>query len=318
MDIKNLEEENFLTAEKMEELIGKAKILIEALPYIQRLANKTIVIKYGGNAMINSNLKNHVMEDITLLKFVGINPVIVHGGGPEISNMLNKLEIESQFRDGLRVTDQDTIDVAKMVLIGKTNKEIVSLLNTKGAKAIGVSGIDGNLIECRKLKKDKDGNPADYGYVGQITNINTKLLEQLTQDEYIPVVAPIGIGPDGQSYNINADTVAGSIAIALKAEKLINLTDVEGVMVENEDGVQTVVPSLVESEVYDLIKSDVISGGMIPKVLGCVETINGGVGRAHIIDGRIPHCLLLEIFTNKGIGTMIMKERRPYFEGEIL
>jgi len=300
----------------MSGLISKAEILIEALPYIQRLAGKTVVIKYGGNAMINEELKNHVMEDVTLLKFIGINPVLVHGGGPEISSMLSKLNIPSEFKSGLRVTCMETIDVAKMVLIGKTNKEIVSLLNIKGAKAIGISGIDGKLIECRKLDKDADGNPIDIGFVGEIEKINTKVLEMLAGDEYIPVVAPIGIGSDGQSYNINADTVASSIAVALKAEKLITLTDVEGVKITGENGIETVIPSLIESEVYNLIDRNIISGGMIPKVLGCLETINGGVGRAHIIDGRIPHCLLLEIFTNRGIGTMIMKERRPYYDGE--
>lgn len=304
------------TSFDMKELISKAEILIEALPYIQRLSGKTVVIKYGGNAMINDELKNNVMEDITLLKFIGINPVIVHGGGPDISSMLKKLDIASEFKNGLRVTDQDTMSVAQMVLVGKTNKEIVSLLNQKGAKAIGICGIDGNLIECKKLEKDSDGNQIDIGYVGDIVKINTKVLEMLAGDEYIPVVAPIGIGSDGQSYNINADTVAGEIAIALKAEKLITLTDVEGVKMLKENGEEIVIPSLIEDEVNELIKSNVISGGMIPKVLGCLETINGGVGRAHIIDGRIPHCLLLEIFTNRGIGTMIMKERRPYYQGE--
>ncbi len=300
----------------MKEFISKAEILIEALPYIQRLSGKTVVIKYGGNAMINDELKNNVMEDITLLKFIGINPVIVHGGGPDISAMLKKLDILSEFRHGLRVTDAQTVDVAQMVLVGKTNKEIVSLLNQKGAKAIGICGIDGNLIECKKLEKDSEGNPLDIGFVGEIVKINTKVLEMLAGDEYIPVVAPIGIGSDGQSYNINADTVAGEIAIALKAEKLITLTDVEGVKMTRDDGVEIVIPSLIEAEVLDLIQNNVIKGGMIPKVLGCLETINGGVGRAHIIDGRIPHCLLLEIFTNRGIGTMIMKERRPYYQGE--
>ncbi len=300
----------------MSELISKAEILIEALPYMQRLSGKTVVIKYGGNAMINDELKNDVMEDITLLKYIGINPVIVHGGGPDISAMLNKLSISSEFKKGLRVTDKETMDVARMVLVGKTNKEIVSLLNRKGAKAIGICGIDGNLIECRKLEKDSDGNPIDLGFVGEIVKINTKVLEMLASDEYIPVVAPIGIGIDGQSYNINADTVAGEIAVALKAEKLITLTDVEGVKMMTDDGVEFVIPSLIEDEAQELIRNKVIHGGMIPKVLGCLDTINGGVGRAHIIDGRIPHCLLLEIFTNKGIGTMIMKERRPYYFGE--
>lgn len=300
----------------MSELISKAEILIEALPYIQRLSGKTVVIKYGGNAMINEELKNRVMEDVTLLKFIGINPVLVHGGGPEISSMLSRLSIPSEFKNGLRVTNMETIDVARMVLVGKTNKEIVSMLNLKGAKAIGISGIDGKLIECRKLDKDSDGNPVDLGFVGEIEKINTKVLEMLAGDEYIPVVAPIGIGTDGQNYNINADTVASSIAVALKAEKLITLTDVEGVKITDDNGIETVIPSLIESEVYNLIERNIISGGMIPKVLGCLETVNGGVGRAHIIDGRIPHCLLLEIFTNRGIGTMIMKERRPYYDGE--
>lgn len=311
-----MDNEMIKTKVDMKELISKAEILIEALPYIQRLAGKTVVIKYGGNAMINEELKNHVMEDVTLLKFIGINPVLVHGGGPEISAMLSKLEIPSEFRGGLRVTDAKTIEVARMVLVGKTNKEIVSMLNQKGAKAIGISGIDGNLIECKKLDKDANGNPIDLGFVGEIEKINTKVLEMLASDEYIPVVAPIGIGKDGQSYNINADTVASHIAVALKAEKLITLTDVEGVMVKSPTGEDVVVPSLIEAEVFELIDQKTISGGMIPKVLGCLETINGGVGRAHIIDGRIPHCLLLEIFTNRGIGTMIMKERRPYYEGE--
>lgn len=311
-----MKERSFETKLDMQELIAKAGILIEALPYIQRLAGKTVVIKYGGNAMINEELKNHVMEDVTLLKFIGINPVLVHGGGPEISTMLTRLNIPSEFKNGLRVTSIETMDVARMVLIGKTNQEIVSMLNQKGAKAIGISGIDGNLIECSRLNKDAEGNDLDLGYVGNIVKINTKVLEMLAGDEYIPVIAPIGIGKDGQSYNINADTVAGHIAIALKAEKLINLTDVEGVMTKSPSGENVVIPSLLESEVLDLIDRNVISGGMIPKVLGCLETINGGVGRAHIIDGRIPHCLLLEIFTNRGIGTMIMKERRPYYEGE--
>lgn len=311
-----MENKDILSGTKMSELIGKAEILIEALPYIQRLAGKTVVIKYGGNAMINDELKNHVMDDITLLKFIGINPVIVHGGGPEISSMLQKLKIPSEFKNGLRVTNAETVDVARMVLLGKTNKEIVSLLNKKGASAVGISGIDGNLIECRKLDHGSDGQPIDLGFVGEITKINTKVLEMLAEDEYIPVVAPIGIGQDGQSYNINADTVASKIAMALKAEKLITLTDVEGVIIKDSNGSMTIASSLIESEVHELIDKQVISGGMIPKVLACLDTIEGGVGRAHIIDGRIPHCLLLEIFTNKGIGTMIMKERLPYYEGE--
>lgn len=302
--------------ENMQSIIAKAEILIEALPYIQKLAGKTVVIKYGGNAMINDELKTSVMEDVTLLKYIGINPVLVHGGGPDINTMLNRLEIPSRFERGLRVTDEATMGVAQMVLVGKTNKEIVSRLNQMGAKAIGICGIDGRLIECERMTADEDGNPLDIGFVGRIVRINTKVLEMLANDEYIPVVAPIGIGADGESYNINADTVAGEIAAALKAEKLMTLTDVPGVMREDENGEKSVIASLNEAEILELVDSGVIKGGMIPKVLGCLDTVRRGVGRAHIIDGRIPHCLLLEIFTNRGIGTMITLERRPYHAGE--
>lgn len=290
----------------MKELINKARILIEALPYIQRLTGKTVVIKYGGNAMINDELKNQVMEDITLLKFIGVNPVVVHGGGPDITSALQKQGIKSKFVNGLRVTDMETMETAQMVLVGKTNKEIVSMINQKGGNAIGLCGIDGRLIECEKYMPVVDGKEQDIGYVGKITSINTRLIELLAQDEYIPVIAPVGVGKDGTSYNINADTVAGDIASALKAEKLILLTDVEGVRVsDDKDGI---IPVLTVDEVHDLIGKKIINGGMIPKVLGCVEAIERGVGRTHIIDGRIPHCILLEIFTNQGIGTMIVEE----------
>lgn len=305
-----------LNMQEMQNIIAKAETLIEALPYIQSLAGKTVVIKYGGNAMINEELKNQVMADITLLKFIGINPVLVHGGGPDINIMLDKLSIKSEFKNGLRVTDSETMSVAQMVLVGKTNKEIVSRLNQNGAKAIGICGIDGRLIECERITADSEGNPLDIGYVGNIVRINTRVLTMLANDEYIPVVAPIGIGKDGESYNINADTVASEIAAALQAEKLMTLTDVEGVKITNGQGEQVVVSTLNEMEINDLISRGVISGGMIPKVLGCLDTVRRGVGRAHIIDGRIPHCLLLEIFTNKGIGTMITQERKPYHQGE--
>jgi len=304
----------FKMEQGMETLIKKAGILIEALPYIQKLSGKTVVIKYGGNAMINDDLKNSVMEDITLLKYIGLNPVVVHGGGPEINKALDKMSIKTEFVNGNRVTDSATIDVVQMVLVGKLNKEIVSLLNAKGGKAIGLCGIDGNLIECEKFTPVIDGVEADIGYVGKITKINSKLIELVAKDEYIPVIAPIGVGPDGRSYNINADTVAGEIAAALKAEKLMLLTDVEGVKMSKDS--QEVIPVLTVNEVNDLIDKKIINGGMIPKVLGCIEALEKGVGRTHIIDGRIPHCILLEIFTNKGIGTMIMKERIPYYTGE--
>jgi acetylglutamate kinase len=300
----------------MEALIKKAEILIEALPYIQKLYGKTVVIKYGGNAMINEELKNSVMEDITLLKYIGMNPVVVHGGGPDINKTLDKLNIKSEFVNGLRVTDSDTMEVAQMVLVGKTNKEIVALLNQKGGKAIGLCGVDGNLIECEKYKAVVDGVEKDIGYVGKITSINSKVLELIAKDEYIPVVAPIGVGKDGHSYNINADTVAGEIASALKAEKLILLTDVEGVKMSKDSN--EILNALTAKEVHDLIDRKIINGGMIPKVLGCLEALDKGVGRTHIIDGRLPHCILLEIFTYKGIGTMIMKEKVLYHSNELL
>lgn len=298
------------------EVIRKAEILVEALPYIQALYGKTVVIKYGGNAMINEDLKNSVMQDITLLKYIGMNPIVVHGGGPEISKALKSYNIQSEFVNGLRKTDAQTVEVAQMVLVGKTNKEIVSLLNGKGGKAVGLSGIDGRLIECEKHLEMVDGNPVDLGFVGKITKINTHVLEVLTRDEYIPVVAPIGTDRNGQSYNINADTVAAELACALKAEKLMLLTDVEGVKTTKDS--DEILHVLTVQEVHDLIEKGIIVGGMIPKVLGCVEAVERGVGRAHIIDGRIPHCILLEIFTNKGIGTMITREMQRYFETENL
>lgn len=301
---------------EMGTLIKKAEILIEALPYIQKLYGKTVVVKYGGNAMINEALKHSVMEDITLLKFIGMNPIVVHGGGPEITKTLEKFEIKSQFVNGLRVTDPATMEIAQMVLVGKTNKEIVSLLNEKGGKAIGLCGIDGRLIECTKRRAFSDGREVDLGQVGEITRINSSLLTLVARDEYIPVVAPIGIGPNGESFNINADDVAGEVAVAVKAEKLIFLTDVEGVKSQGNQG--EVLSALTIKEVHDLIDRKIIVGGMIPKVQGCIDALEKGVGRTHIIDGRIPHCILLEIFTYKGIGTMIMKDRILYHDREKL
>ncbi|MBP3336816.1 MAG: acetylglutamate kinase [Clostridia bacterium] len=288
----------------MQELIKKAGILIEALPYIQKLHSKTVVIKYGGNAMINEDLKHSVMEDVTLLKYVGINPIVVHGGGPDISAALKTYNVESRFEHGLRVTDEQTMRVAQMVLVGKTNKEIVSHINEKGGKAIGLCGIDGKLIECEKLTEDEDGNPIDVGFVGKIKKINTKILNTIASDEYIPVIAPIGVDENGQSYNINADTVAGAVASALEAEKLIFLTDVEGV--KDKEG--NVIYEILDSDIHPLIEDGTISGGMIPKVLGCLDAIKQGVKRVHIIDGRILHSILLEIFTDTGIGTMFRKD----------
>lgn len=286
-------------------IIDKAKILIEALPYIQKFNGKTVVIKYGGNAMINDELKNKVMEDITLLKYIGINPIVVHGGGPDISKALKKFDIESEFINGLRVTDEETMRVAQMVLVGKTNKEIVSLLGTKGGKGLGISGIDGGLIECRKCFTEVNGEKVDIGFVGDIVNINERVLDIMTKDDYIPVVAPIGTDSEGNSYNINADTVAGAIAAAIQAEKLILITDIEGIKESPES--EDIIYKIGRKEINRMIDEGRIVGGMIPKVKGGLEAIDAGVNTVHIIDGRIPHCLLLEIFTDSGIGTMITR-----------
>ena len=288
----------------IEELIKRAGILTEALPYIQKLHNKTIVIKYGGNAMINEDLKRSVMEDITLLKYVGMNPVIVHGGGPDISEALKTYNIESKFVSGLRVTDEDTIRIAQMVLVGKTNKEVVSNINLNGGNAIGLCGIDGKVIECEPLTKDSEGNDIDVGFVGNITKVNSAIIKSLSEDEYIPVIAPIGTDDKGQSYNINADTVASAVATAMGAEKLIFLTDVEGV----KDANGNIIFEITTGDADKLIHDGTISGGMIPKVRACAKAVEDGVNRVHIIDGRILHSIILEIFTNTGIGTMFKKD----------
>ena len=289
----------------MQELIKKAGILIEALPYIQKFSGKTVVIKYGGNAMINEELKNRVMEDITLLKFIGLNPIVVHGGGPDISKALHDKGVKSRFVNGLRVTDRETVDVAQQVLIGKTNKEIVKLLNTKGGRAIGISGLDGSFIECEKQKVIVDGEEVDIGYVGKIKHVKRCILDLLCNDQWIPVIAPIGTDDEGSSYNINADTVASAVAAAVDGEKLMLLTDVEGI----KDGDGNIVYEAGREQIEEMIEDGTINGGMIPKVKGCLDAIENGVTGVHIIDGRIPHCLLLEIFTKTGIGTLIKSEK---------
>ncbi|MDO4618365.1 MAG: acetylglutamate kinase [Clostridia bacterium] len=285
----------------MEELIKKAGILIDALPYIQKFSGKTIIIKYGGNAMINEELKRSVIEDITLLKFVGLNPIVVHGGGPDISKALDKNGIKSKFVNGLRVTDKETMQIAQQVLVGKTNKEIVSLLNCEGAKAMGICGLDGGFIKCKKYEMVVDGEKVDIGFVGDIVSVDPHMIMSVANDGYIPVIAPIGMDDEGNSYNINADNVAAAVAIACEAEKLILLTDVEGVKDANGDIVYEAPGDVFK----DMIADGTINGGMIPKVTGCLDAIEAGVKGVHIIDGRIPHCLLLEIFTKSGIGTLI-------------
>lgn len=280
----------------MVKLIEKADTLIEALPYIKKFYGKTIVIKYGGHAMENEELKDSFAQDIVLMKFIGINPVIVHGGGPQIDDMLKRLGKKSEFKRGLRVTDAETMEIVEMVLVGKVNKEIVSLINQHGGQAVGLSGRDGGLIKAKKVK-------ADIGRVGEVDRINPQVIESLDDSKFIPVIAPVGEGEDGKAYNINADIVAGKIASSLKAEKFILLTDVEGVLDNNKK----LISSLDAKKASDAIKKGVIAGGMIPKVECCLDAVKEGVGKAHIVDGRIKHAILLEIFTDKGIGTEIVK-----------
>ena len=277
-----------------------ANILVQALPYIQEYYGKTIVIKYGGNAMINDNLTQTVINDIILMKCIGINPIIVHGGGPDISNTLTKMNHESKFINGLRYTDETTINVAQMVLAGKVNKDLVKLIEKTGGKAIGLSGIDGSLIKAKKLNSE-----IDLGFVGEITSVNTDLLNLAMNSGHIPVVSSIAIGEnDNNSYNINADTCASKIASALKAEKLILLTDVPGVMT-NPNNTSTLISTLRLHQIPKLTADKVINGGMIPKINCCVESVRMGVKKAHIIDGRIKHSILLELLSEKGIGTEI-------------
>ncbi len=293
-----------MDANTQQTLVDKANILTEALPYIQRLNGKTIVVKYGGNAIKSKEITKTILQDITLLKFVGLNPIVVHGGGPEINSYSEKFGLDTKWEMGLRVTDKDTMEIVQLALVGKVNKDIVSMLNSIGAKAIGLCGIDGNLI---KVKKQQPINGVDLGFVGEVTEINTSLLKLICKDEYIPVIAPVGIDEKGQSYNVNADTVAGMIAGALEAEKLMFLTDIEGIRKVPKDK-STLIPVLDISTIHTLIEEGVIKGGMIPKVKACTDSLNMGVRRTHILDGTVPHPLLLEIFTDKGIGTMVIKD----------
>jgi acetylglutamate kinase len=294
----------------MENPIDKAKVLIEALPYIRRFYDKTIVIKYGGSTMEEESLKRNFALDVVLLKYIGIHPVIVHGGGPQIDDMLTKIGKKSQFVEGMRVTDGETMDVVEMVLVGKVNKELVALVNQQGGKAVGLSGKDGRLITAKKLRltksrgKDEDPEIIDIGMVGEVKEINPGVIEALEKENFIPVIAPVGVGEEGETYNINADLVAGKVAAALKAEKLILLTDVEGVMDEKHQ----LIPTLDAKQAKQLIAQKVISSGMIPKVNCCLDALEEGVTKTHIIDGRVEHAILLEIFTDVGIGTQITKK----------
>ena len=286
----------------------RAKVLIEALPFIQRFKRSTVVVKYGGHAMVEEQLKRNFALDIILMKYVGMNPIVVHGGGPQIGGFLKRLSMEPEFVDGMRVTDKQTMDVVEMVLVGKVNKEIVNLINQHGGRAVGLSGKDGQLITARKMKyvknKGNDRPPEiiDIGMVGEITSVDNQVLMSLIQNEFIPVIAPVGAGKKGETYNINADLVAGHIAASLDARKLILLTDTEGVL--DQEG--TLLSTLRAGEVGRLVSDGTIKGGMIPKVNCCVNAINGGVKKAHIIDGRKEHAILLEIFSKLGVGTEIV------------
>jgi acetylglutamate kinase len=293
--------------------VEKADVLIEALPYMQRFAGKTIVIKYGGNAMINDELKRNVIKDIILMKCVGMRPVVVHGGGPEITGMLKQMGKQSEFVSGLRVTDADTVTVAEMVLVGKINTEIVSLLNQYGARAIGLNGKDADLIVAAKhfakVIENGQSREVDIGYVGDVTKINPSILRTLLDNNYIPVIAPTGVGLKGETYNINADYVAGEIAAALGAEKLLLITDVEGIYRDFNDK-SSFISTLSVYEAEQMIREKQIDGGMIPKVEACLRALAGGAAKTHIIDGRQSHSLLIEVFTDQGIGTEVVRPMR--------
>ena len=290
--------------------LEKAGVLIEALPYIQRFNRKVIVVKYGGSAMVDEELKRNVIKDVVLLKLVGFKPIIVHGGGKEISRWVGKVGKEAKFVNGLRVTDKETMEIAEMVL-GKVNKELVTLVESLGVKAIGISGKDGGLLKVNK----KLSQGQDIGYVGDIKEVNPAILNELLEKDFLPIVCPVGLGDDFATYNINADDAACAIARAMKAEKLAFLTDIEGVYRDPED-TSSLISELFVNEAKALIENGNVGGGMIPKLQNCIDAIESGVNRVHILDGRIQHCLLLEIFTNKGIGTAILREGEGKYYNE--
>ncbi|HEX4937367.1 MAG TPA: acetylglutamate kinase [Candidatus Kapabacteria bacterium] len=295
-----------------DQALNIAQVLSEALPYIQRFTGKTIVIKYGGNAMETEELNNSFARDIVMMKLVGINPVVVHGGGPQIGDLLKKIGKESRFVDGMRVTDSETMDVVEMVLGGLVNKDIVNLINNNGGRAVGLTGKDGQLIRAKKLvitrpsPELKEPEIIDIGHVGEVEKINTGVVDMLVHSDFIPVIAPIGVGEDGASYNINADLVAGKVAEALKAEKLMLLTNTAGLL----DKAGKVLTGLSPAEVDALIADGTIYGGMLPKINCALSAVNNGVTSSHIIDGRVPHAVLLEIFTDAGVGTLITRKSR--------
>lgn len=294
--------------ENLQSSMERADILLEALPYIRRFYNKTIVIKYGGHAMTDEELKDKFARDVVMMKYIGLHPVVVHGGGPQIGALLKKLGKESKFIQGMRVTDQETMNIVEMVLVGMVNKEIVGLINQHGGKAVGLSGKDGNLVLAEKyyLNEDKaQHTPSeiiDIGLVGKVKEVNAELIVSLAQNGFIPVIAPTGMGEKGETYNINADIVAGEVAAALKAEKLLLLTDVAGVL----DNDKQLIHTMTNQDALNLIGDGTVEGGMFPKVKCCLKALRGGVRKAHIIDGRLKHAILLEVFTDRGIGTEIV------------
>lgn len=294
----------------MKELLQKAEVLIEALPYIQRFNRKIIVVKYGGSAMVDEELKKHVIQDVTLLKLVGFKPIIVHGGGKEISKWVGKVGMEPVFINGLRKTDEATMEIAEMVL-NKVNKSLVTLVQELGVNAVGISGKDGGLLKVEK----KYSNGEDIGFVGEITEVNPQILYDLLEKDFLPIICPVGMDAEYNSYNINADDAACAIAKAVKAEKLAFLTDIEGVYKDPKDK-DTLISELRVSEARELIRDGFIGGGMLPKLNNCIDAIENGVSRVHILDGRIAHCLLLEIFTNRGIGTAILGDKETKFYHE--
>ena len=277
---------------------NRAQVLVQALPYIQKYAGKTVVVKYGGNAMINNELKDAVMSDLVLMQLVGINVVLVHGGGPEITAMLKKIGKESKFVGGMRYTDEETIDIVQMVLAGKVNKDLVQFLEQHGGKAVGLCGLDGSMLKAEKIASKED-----LGFVGEITEVNTQVITDTTEKGYLPIISTVAGGYHGEVYNINADVAAARIAAGLGAVKLILMTDIRGLLRDKDDE-STLIPVVNVSEVPKLKRDGIISGGMIPKIDCCVEAVRRGVGRAHIIDGRIPHSILIELFSDEGIGTM--------------
>ena len=301
----------FIMDKNMQKYLETAQVLIEALPYIQRFNRKIIVVKYGGSAMVDESLKQRVIEDVTLLKLCGFKPIIVHGGGKEISKWVGKVGMKPQFVNGLRVTDEETMEVAEMVL-GRVNKSLVQLVESLGVRAIGISGKDGALLKVEK----KYSQGQDIGYVGEIKDVNAQILHDLLEKDFLPIICPVGLDDEYNTYNINADDAACAIAHAMKAEKLAFLTDIEGVYKNPEDS-SSLISELEVTEAKKLIEEGYIGGGMLPKLQNCIDAIENGVSRVHILDGRIPHCLLLEIFTNKGIGTAILHQKESrYYHGE--